>query len=484
MNALEEILESIFKGVENGTKFLFEQADSLLSGKPKKNREYIADFASPGSLLSSSHKGFCLNGRKNLSVKNSYQNALAIGGTGTGKSTIVLITSLFTMLSSFIVHDPSGELFMKTSGYLKSIGYRVLVLDFSNLLRSSYYNLLSRIKSNSDIQKIANMLVEGALGKKSKDPFWNIQATALLTIIISLLQKMEPVYRTMHNVRQILNHMGSQPKSVDALFVKYADDSLFNEYKSFIAYDDKVVNGVIATCKASLQIFSDESIASITSYDDFSFQTFRDEPTVLFINNSVADQRYYSVLTSIFFEQFFSFLLSRFPKDHEKDVFLLIDEASSLYLPTLSLAVANVRKHRSGIMLLLQDFNQLIHQYGKQEAEAIKANCFAKIYFTGTSLDTAKELEQIMGRYEYENSKGSKIVRPLMTSDEIRIMKSTQALLICGNNQPIMTRLKPFYQQTTFREYSEIPVAELSEKYLGSTIPTIEFEPEEIEIDA
>jgi type IV secretion system protein VirD4 len=484
MSALEEILDSIIKGVENSATFLFEQADNLLSGKPKKNREYISDFASPGSLLSSSQKGFCLNGRKNLSVKNSYQNALAIGGTGTGKSTIVLIPSLFTMQSSFIVHDPSGELFTKTSGYLKSIGYKILVLDFSNPLRSSNYNPLNRIKNNSDIQKIANMLVEGALGKKSKDPFWNIQATSLLTIIISLLQKMDPMYRTMYNVRLILNHMGAQPKAVDALFVRYADDALFVEYKSFIAYDDKVVNGVIATCKASLQIFSDESIAAISSSDDISFQSFRDEPTVLFINNSVADQRYYSVLTSIFFEQFFSYLLGRFPKENEKDVFLLIDEASSLHLPTLSLAVANVRKHRAGIMLLLQDFNQLINQFGKFESEGIKANCFAKIHFSGSALETARELEQIMGRYEYEDSKGSKIVRPLMTSDEIRIMKSNQALLICGNNLPIMTRLKPYYQQSKFREYSELPVAELSHKDINLEIPTIEFEAEEVEVDA
>ena len=114
----------------------------------------------------------------------------------------------------------------------------------------------------------------------------------------------------------------------------------------------------------------------------------------MYIQNSVADQKYYACLTSIFFEQFFSFLFGRFPKDIEQDIFLLIDEASSLNLPTLPLAVANVRKHRSGIMLLVQDFNQLIHNYGKYEADGIKANCFAKMYFTGQSLETATELEE------------------------------------------------------------------------------------------
>ncbi len=113
-----------------------------------------------------------------------------------------------------------------------------------------------------------------------------------------------------------------------------------------------------------------------------TMQSFRKKPIALFIQNSVADQKYYSVLTSILFEQFFSFLLGRFPTEDEKDIFLLIDEASSLNLPTLPLAVANVRKHRSGIMLLIQDFNQLVHNYGKYDAEAIRSNCFAKMYFT------------------------------------------------------------------------------------------------------
>ena len=108
---------------------------------------------------------------------------------------------------------------------------------------------------------------------------------------------------------------------------------------------------------------------------------FRKKKVALYIQNSVADQKYYSVLTSIFFEQFFSYVMSRFPHKDEQDIFFLADEASSLRLPTLQLAVSNVRKHRAGIMLIIQDFNQLVNCYGKQEAEAIRANCFSKLFF-------------------------------------------------------------------------------------------------------
>jgi len=140
------------------------------------------------------------------------------------------------------------------------------------------------------------------------------------------------------------------------------------------------------------------------------------------------------------------------------DIFLLIDEASSLNLPTLPLAFANVRKHRSGIMLLLQDFNQLVHNYGKYEADGIKSNCFAKMYFTGQSLETATELERTLGKYEYVDKEEKKHIRPLMTNDEIRMMDINRALLVCGNHPPIKVKLVPYYKRFNYRNYSNIPV--------------------------
>ena len=440
--------------------FLFEVL-SMLFGGDNRNTTCNADFISEREILSGFNKGFCLTGKRNLSVKDSYQNALVVGGTGVGKSSLVLIPSLYTMQSSFVVHDPSGELFEKTSGYLASCGYVVKVLNFSKPQFSCGYNPLARANSSSEIQKVSSMLIENALGR-GKDPFWNTQAVALLAMLITILKKQDVEYQNLFNVRHLLNQLGANPKSVDTLFSKYADDTLFAEYKSFIAYDDKVISGVIATCKAAVQIFNDDAVARVTAFDSINFSDFRNKPVALFIQNSIADQKYFRVLTSIFFEQFFSYLLSRFPLKNEKDVFLLVDEAPSLNLPTLPLAVANVRKHRSGIMLLLQDFAQIIHHYGRFDADAIKSNCFAKLYFTGQSLDTTKELESTLGKYEFLDNKGQKVVRSLMTSDEIRTIAKNKAILICGNLPPILTKLRPYYKRMAVVSFAHIPPVNVS----------------------
>ncbi len=95
----------------------------------------------------------------------------------------------------------------------------------------------------------------------------------------------------------------------------------------------------------------------------------------------------------------------------------------------------------------MQDYNQLVHNYGKFEADAIKSNCFAKVYFTGASLETSKELEQTLGRFEYIDKDGKKNIEPLMTNDQVRTMKTSRALLICGHHKPILAKLEPFYKR-------------------------------------
>lgn len=124
-------------------------------------------------------------------------------------------------------------------------------------------------------------------------------------------------------------------------------------------------------------------------------------------------------------------------------------------------------------MLLVQDFAQLIHHYGKNDADAIKSNCFAKMYFTGQSLETTRELEVTLGKYEYKDDKGNKIIRSLMTNDEIRTLKNNRAILICGHHPPIMARLKPYYKNIQYRSFSELPPNNPNSEIQIETVPML-----------
>src|SRR4051812_40361062 len=103
MIIIEQFIHLVFQLLETIFKFIAEAIKFAVTNVPNRKEGYNAEFTSQGSLLSSKYFGFCLTGRKNLSVKHSYQNALIVGGTGTGKSSIVLFPSLYSMKGSFVI---------------------------------------------------------------------------------------------------------------------------------------------------------------------------------------------------------------------------------------------------------------------------------------------------------------------------------------------------------------------------------------------
>lgn len=446
MIIIEQILELLIVGLENLFSGLFGLLERI--AMPANGvLHYSAHFISGKKLLSKRNKGFCLNGTHSLTAKDSYQNALIIGGTGVGKTSTVLLPTLFRIEGSLIINDPSKELFNKSARHLAQRGYNIKVLDFSNPQKSNGYNPLLRATSNSEINKLAAMIVRNSLSTGTSEPFWELQAVSLLTTMITLIKDRSKEHQSLSIVRDQIKSLAVNPKIITKIVAKSENTATVSEYRAFLALDEKVRQGVIATCLSALQIFSDESVRRVTSSDTINMTEFRLRKTALFIQSSIADQQYYSVISSIFFEQYFAFLFGQLPSKAELDVFLLMDEASSLKLPSLPNAVVNIRKYRGGIMQVIQTYEQLVANYGRHQAAAIKSNSFAELYFTGQPLDTCIELEQLLGRFQGKDQSGRERIRELLTRDEIRTMAIDTALLICGNYKPILTRLIPYYKK-------------------------------------
>jgi type IV secretion system protein VirD4 len=382
---------------------------------------------------------------------------MIIGGTGVGKSATVLIPSLLTMHGSFVVHDPSGELHAKTANALIERGYTVKTINFSEPKGSVAFNPLLRIHNQSDINKVSEMIVRTSMKGGGQDAFWNLQAQSIIRIFITILMTQDVKYCNLANVKHLTDCILAKPKELDKLFSRFADDRLFQEYAGIQAYDPKLKTSIIATCQSVLQLFSDSAVAQITSHDTLNMGMFRKKPTALFIQNNVTEQTYFSVLTSLLFEQFIKYTLQALPSDKDLPIFFLIDEASSLTLPGLPVAIANIRKYRAGILLALQTFNQLSQMYNKDDAETIRGNSYAKLYFTGQPLQTAEELERLIGKIEYTDAKGVKKIRPLISADQIRTMPIDKSLLVAGHHRPIRLDMTPYYKNWAFRKQTAPP---------------------------
>ena len=475
LSALFAVVFSVFEAIVGGIADLVVSASSS-----KRNQQYNADFINPDKVLSTNAKGFCMTGNKCLSIKDSFSNALCFGGSGSGKSSRVLIPSILKMAgaSSSCIHDPSGEGFLLTSGAMQANGYNIKVLNYANPDHSENFNPLYRIHSISDCKRISKLLIQTSLGGGGKtDPFWNASAESLLAIFIRyVLFHTEKQYHNLYNVLCLINAFSGTPQTVDKLFVQAKDDDLLSDYKAFVAYDSKMLMSIVATVRTALSIFADPGVARVTSDDTIDFESFRKQKTILYINNNVNDMKYYSVLSSIFFEQFFASVMSTLPKQGDLPIFFLLDEASSLYLSILPIAISNIRKYDAGILQIYQSQNQLFDLYGVPQGRNIVANSYSKNYMSGQPLETARELELILGKYEYVDDENNRRTRQLLTMDEIRIL--TESIILIGNLPPIKAKMIPYYQQKELNRLSQIPPYKVECKYYDEELEQINLNPD------
>ncbi|WKD85201.1 Protein VirD4 [Polaribacter huanghezhanensis] len=451
-----------------------EFLDSVLQALIGKNHSLEASFERPSKLISAKNKGFSVTGKKHLSVQQSRNNMVIISPSGGGKTTSVIYPSIFNIESSMLISDPSGEL-IQTKNYLLSKGFKVKVLDFGNKEHSLYYNPLRRIKNNADVNKIAQMLVRSS--SKSEGDFWSLKSTELIGLFINFLLETAPkVNQNLANVFRLLELLQAEPKDIDALFADKAPEYLWRKYKSLMGNSENTRASIISSAQASLSfIGNDKTLSDLTSIDTFNFDDFRREKTVVFLRCPLGDMNYYSTILSILFEQFFSHVFNELPKQEDDDIFVLIDELSSLHLPNLSNIISNARKFKIPILGVLQSENQLYNNYGSYNAKTILNNANVKVYFTGLT-DESIHLEKTLGTYEYQDDKGIKRKRSLMTSDEIRTMSKDTILVIPSGMRPLRCKVTPYYKQQKLVGYMNMETpTEVEEIHLNFEVQYLDL---------
>lgn len=448
---IDETVNNIRTGIEN-----FEPPDT---------RMYKSEFSDPEELLSVHNTGFCIDGIRCASRLRSYEGLLLIGATGTGKTSIQIINSVLRMTqSSMVINDPAGEVFEKTSGELARQGYNIFKLSFG-AEESHQFNPLYYVEGESDVNKICSILVRQVLGN-SQDPFWNLQAQTVLSAAIRLVLRFEKQYHTFRNVRHVLKIMArntsqpDKPTPADKLFLKKADAVLWADYLMIKSMEAKLRSSVMATALAATSLWQDPGVCDITDANSFDFANLSKEKTCIYINQKTADSRYYSSLIAMFFELFFKVQMSRLKEPEELDCFVILEEASSLFIPLLPLALCNLRKFRCGVFHTWQSFESIVHAYQQENAEVIRTNSSTKVYLAGgASLKASEELERLLGRVEVKHN-GKEIVRPLMFAEDIRAMSRQKAIVLSGNKNYIVP-LVPYYKQPYMKLKTQLPPAQL-----------------------
>lgn len=165
----------------------------LIKPKGKETRKG-AEFASPlkyRGYLSPFNEGLLLDGYKlALSEQDSFQNVCVIARVGAGKTSRYIIPNVLFRAEqkcSMVVNDPKGEVYGATSSYLKSLGYRLIVVSPDNPEHSSRFNPLLEAKNDVELDQIAEIIMKAGSADK-KDEFWTQNAMRYVSLFLRCLR--------------------------------------------------------------------------------------------------------------------------------------------------------------------------------------------------------------------------------------------------------------------------------------------------------
>ncbi len=414
-------------------------------------------------FINSSNTGLLLDGVNNrLSESDSFQNVCFTAKVGAGKTTKYIIPNVLDKANnncSIAVHDPKGEVYSSTSGYLKSKGYNVVVFDITNPNNSHYFNPCLECKNEVEIEQIATTLVFAG-NPNDKDPYWNNGAIRILSVLLKCLSFGKKKYFNLANLHYLIQNFGNMGESLDRWIIRncwnpsYPEDPyILNEWKGALTGNKEAVQSFVGVALTVLKSMTNRDLRNFLSKSDYSLSYFRKEKTVIYFITPPENQQYYSFLTSLFFRSLFNECMRReHLSGRSLPVYILYDEFGNSYIPDFVSIANTVRGYGVSLSIILQSISQLQYRYGKLGADAIHGSINTHICLAGVDNYTAEFFSSIAGKIRETQSKSFTDHMTqyreynLLNSSEVRTLTSDQVLIVSRNRQPVIMPIKAFFE--------------------------------------
>lgn len=411
-------------------------------------------------------------------------NCCVIGSSGSGKTRFWLTPNLLQAHSSFVVVDPKGGILGQVGTFLKRQGYKIKVFNSVNFEKSMHYNPLSYIKTESDILKFVNALIENTKGDgKEGDPFWTKAETLLYCALIGYIVFEGPEEE--RNINTLVDMINSMETREDDENFKNAVDYMFmglekrnphhfavRQYKKYKLASGKTSKSILISCGARLAPFDIGQLREITSYDEMELDRMGDRKTATFFIISDTDTTY-NFIVALAFSQMFNLLCERADSKYggrlPHHVRVLWDEAANTgQVPQLEKLVAVIRSREISLCLFLQAQNQLKALY-RDHAETIMGNMDSMIFLGGREHSTIKELSEVLGKEtisiqtesrtrgqsESYGQNMQRLGKELMTMDELTTMPGNKCILQLRGLRPFLSPKYDLKQHPNYRYTAE-----------------------------
>lgn len=175
----------------------------------------------------------------------------------------------------------------------------------------------SQIISDMDMRAFAQFIVNHRTEDQQVDPFWDTLAVSIINIVFYiLLTHYDKKYHNLINASVLvykLNNEKERTKFEEFIADPKTDKIIFTQWKNFITSEPKAILCALLTASVSLNYWTENQIATITSQDTIELEKLRKERSILYIITDPQDVEYYQPLLNTFYKSLFRTTLKGFP---------------------------------------------------------------------------------------------------------------------------------------------------------------------------
>lgn len=465
------------KGVEHGSarwanekeeKFLADKIEKKKGGKSAKTEKPKSPFETDNNILLTQEVRMSLNTRQH----RENLNVLVIGGSGSGKSRFYVKPNIMQLNTSYVVTDPKGELLRSCGRLLKKAGYEIRVFNLIDMSHSNNYNPFNYIyDKDGNINKTYVMKMVNCLMKNTKqegtsggDQFWDDSTKALtLAIAFYLLEKktdengnsLDRNFSTVMKMMRLAeiseqdeNHRSPLDEMMDELRAENPHSMAVSFYADFKKAPAETAKSILISAAVRFAAFNLPEVADLTHTDNIHLDTLGDRKTALFIIIPSSDATF-NFLAAMMYTQLFDTLYDtanfKYGGRLPVHVRCLLDEFANVgTIPDFDKLLATMRSMEISANIIIQNLAQLKKMYDKSW-EILTGNCDSLLFLGGQEASTLEAISKSLGKETIDvvsqnrtrshkspstSENNSILGRELMTTDELKVMKPNECVLI------------------------------------------------------
>ena len=465
------------KGVEHGSarwatpkeeKSLADKPEKKKTGKAKQPTKPKSPFETDNNILLTQEVRMSLNTRQH----RENLNVLVIGGSGSGKSRFYVKPNIMQLNTSYVVTDPKGELLRSCGRLLKKAGYEIRVFNLIDMSHSNNYNPFNYIyDKDGNINKTYVMKMVNCLMKNTKqegasggDQFWDDSTKALtLAIAFYLLEKktdengnsLDRNFSTVMKMMRLAeiseqdeNHRSPLDEMMDELRGENPHSMAVSFYADFKKAPAETAKSILISAAVRFAAFNLPEVADLTHTDNIHLDTLGDRKTALFIIIPSSDATF-NFLAAMMYTQLFDTLYDtanfKYGGRLPVHVRCLLDEFANVgTIPDFDKLLATMRSMEISANIIIQNLAQLKKMYDKSW-EILTGNCDSLLFLGGQEASTLEAISKSLGKETIDvvsqnrtrshkspstSENNSILGRELMTTDELKVMKPNECVLI------------------------------------------------------